>query len=269
MLGIGATEQDYIDLRAYLGLDKPVIVQFGIFLKNALHGDFGESIYLRKPVIEVMLSRLLATLQLGGAAIAWSIVLALPLGVYAAVKRGARFDVIARTIAVIYQAAPPFWLGLMLMLAFSSWLRILPPAGREEPLSIILPAITLGSWLFATILRLTRSSMLDVLDSEYVKLSRIKGLPEIVVVWKHAFRNAVLPVITFSTMMFISALAGAVTTETVFAWPGIGQLIIQAVGWRDFPLVQAIVIVIAAMYIGANLAVDVLYAYINPRIRYS
>ncbi len=269
MVGMNATEKDIAEIRASLGLDKSLITQFGIFMENIFRGDFGKSIFYQRPVTEILGGRLLASLQLGAAAIAWSVLLAVPIGVYAAVKRKSLFDRGISAIVIFGQAAPSFWLGLMLMLLFAVWLKILPVMGRTEPLGIVLPSVTLGVWLLATVARMTRSSMLDVLDTEYVKLARIKGLSERVVIWKHAFRNALLPVLTFSTMMFISVITSSVTVETVFGWPGIGQLTIQGVTNRDFPIVQAVVIVIAAMYIMANLAVDILYAYINPKIRYT
>ena len=269
LIGMTATEKDIAEIRANLGLDKSVITQFSIFMENIFLGDFGKSIFYQRPVTEILGGRLIASLQLGAAAIAWSVLLAVPIGVYAAVKRNSFFDRGISAIVIFGQSAPSFWLGLMLMLFFAVWLDILPVMGRTEPLGIVLPSLTLGVWLLATVARMTRSCMLDVLDTEYVKLARIKGLSERVVIWKHAFRNALIPVLTFSTMMFIFAITSAVTVETVFGWPGIGQLTIQAVNNRDFPIVQAVVIVIASMYIMANFAVDILYAYINPKIRYT
>ncbi len=199
---------------------------------------------------------------------ALSLLIALPCGVYAAVRRGRLLDLVVRTVAVLGQSMPAFWLGMMLILVFGLYLGVLPLGGRTGPTSVILPAITLGYFFVAGIARLTRSSMLDILDSEYVKLARIKGLSERTVIWKHAFKNALLPVVTYTSIMFVAMIGGAVVTETVFSWPGIGQLVIQAVNWRDFPLVQGIVLVIAVMYITANLAVDIIYAYLNPKIRY-
>ena len=233
-----------------------------------LGGDFGKSTFLGRSAFAIAMSRLPATLELAGVAILICILLALPLGVYAAVNRGRFFDVGARIFAVLGQSLPSFWLGLMLMLVFAVWLGILPIAGRGGPLNIVLPAVTIGYYQVSGITRLLRSSMLDVLDSEYIKLARIKGLSERLVLWKHGFKNALIPVLTFAVIVFVHLLSGAVVTETVFAWPGIGRLVIQAVTWRDYPIVQAAVIIMAAMNIAANLGVDILYAYINPKVRY-
>jgi peptide/nickel transport system permease protein len=264
-----ATEQDIAALRAHLGLDRPWAVQYGWFLTGVLRGDFGQSIRFRRPALDLVLERYGATLELGGLAVLIVIAVALPVGVYAAVWRGSRLDYIARTFAALGQAVPPFWLGLLLVLVFGVLLRLLPTSGRGTPLHVVLPGITLGWFAVAGLMRLTRSAMLDVLGTEYVKLARIKGLPERRVIWKHAFKNAALPVVTFAALVFVALLNGSIITETVFGWPGLGLLVIEAVESRDYPIVQAVVLCLSAMYIGVNLLVDVLYAYLNPKIRYS
>lgn len=264
-----STQEDYDRIHAQLGLDKPLYIQYGVFLSQVARGDFGHSIFMKRSVASIIAGRLPATLELSCTAMALSLLMALPLGVYAALRRGSLLDLVVRTVAVLGQSMPAFWLGMMLILVFGLYLGVLPLSGRTGPTSVILPAITLGYFFVAGIARLTRSSMLDILDSEYVKLARIKGLSERTVIWKHAFKNAMLPVVTYTSIMFVAMVGGAVVTETVFAWPGIGQLVIQAVSWRDFPLVQGIVLVIAVMYITANLAVDIIYAYLNPKIRYT
>jgi peptide/nickel transport system permease protein len=264
-----ASEADIAKIRAYLGLDQPWTVQYVRFVGRALHGDFGQSVRFRRPAMELIAERYAATLELGGLAILVVIAVALPVGVYAAVRRGRPLDYAARAFAALGQAVPPFWLGLLLVLVFGVLLGVLPTSGRGTPLHVILPGITLGWFAVAGLMRLTRSAMLDVLGSEFVKLARIKGLPERQVIWKHAFKNAALPIVTFAALLFVALLNGSIITETVFSWPGLGLLVIEAVDSRDYPIVQAVVLCLSAMYIGVNLVVDVLYAYLNPKIRYS
>lgn len=264
-----ATQQDIELIRAYLGLDRPWPVQYWRFATRALQGDFGQSIRFRRPAMDLIFERYGATLELGGLAVLIVIVVAIPVGVHAAVRRGTALDYVARGFAAVGQAMPPFWLGLLLVLFFGVLLRLLPTSGRGTPLHILLPGITLGWFAVAGLMRLTRSAMLDVLGSEYVKLARIKGLPERQVIWKHAFKNAALPVVTFAALLFVALLNGSIIVETVFSWPGLGLLVIEAVDSRDYPIVQAVVMCLSAMYIGVNLIVDMLYAYLNPKIRYS
>jgi len=264
-----ASQADIAAMRAYLGLDRPWAVQYGRFITRALQGDFGQSVRFRRPALDMVLERYGATLELGGLAVVIVIAVALPVGVYAAVRRGRKLDYAARAFAALGQAVPPFWLGLLLVLVFGVILHWLPTSGRGTPLHIILPGITLGWFAVAGLMRLTRSAMLDVLGTEYVKLARIKGLPERQVIWKHAFKNAALPVITFAGLVFVALLNGSIIIETVFNWPGVGLLVIEAVDSRDYPIVQTVVLFLSAMYIGVNLMVDVLYAYLNPKIRYS
>jgi peptide/nickel transport system permease protein len=264
-----ASEADIAVLRAYLGLDRPWPVQYWTFISHAVQGDFGRSVRFRRPAMELIAERYVATLELGALAVFIVIAVALPVGVYAAVRRNTPLDFLARGFAALGQAVPPFWLGLLLVLIFGVLLHLLPTSGRGTPLHVILPGITLGWFAVAGLMRLTRSAMLDVLGSEYVKLARIKGLPERQVIWKHAFKNAALPVVTFAALLFVALLNGSIITETVFSWPGLGLLVIEAVDSRDYPIVQAVVMCLSAMYIGVNLFVDILYAYLNPKIRYS
>jgi len=264
-----ASQADIAAMRAYLGLDRPWPVQYARFVTRALQGDFGQSVRFRRPALDLVLERYGATLELGGLAVVIVMVVALPVGVYAAVRRGRKLDYAARAFAALGQAVPPFWLGLLLVLVFGVMLRWLPTSGRGTPLHIILPGLTLGWFAVAGLMRLTRSAMLDVLGTEYVKLARIKGLPERQVIWKHAFKNAALPVVTFAALLFVALLNGSIIVETVFGWPGLGLLVIEAVDSRDYPIVQAVVLCLSAMYIGVNLLVDVLYASLNPKIRYS
>lgn len=268
MLDSWASQEDRAALATRLGLDKPLATQYVIFLSDAVRGDLGKSTRYQVPALDLVSERLPASLQLAGLAIGISLLLAVPVGVYSATRKGGLVDFIGRQVALLGQAIPPFWLGLILLMIFAVWLHWLPSAGSQRLSSVILPAVTMGWFAVAGIMRLTRSAMLDVLDTEYIKFARSKGLANRTVVWKHAFRNAMLPVVTFTAMQLVVMLAGAVVTETVFAWPGVGRLLVDSVQAKDFPVVQTIVLLLAALYIVVNLAVDVLYAYLNPRIRY-
>jgi peptide/nickel transport system permease protein len=267
LLDVNATERDHEILMRHLGLDQPLPVQYGIYVKNIALGDFGTSVLTRRPVAEHIWERLPATVELGFVAMFLSVLIGVPLGVYSAVRRGGILDSGARVFAVLGQSMPTFWLGLMLILFFGVVLGVLPAGGRGGLEHVILPAFTLGYFTSAAILRLTRSAMLEVLGSDYIKFARLKGLPEQVVLWKHSLKNALLPVVTFAVMLFVQFLGGAVVTETVFAWPGLGRLILESITTRDYPIVQAGVLVLSALYLTGNLFVDVLYSYLNPRIR--
>jgi peptide/nickel transport system permease protein len=269
MMPAEASKADIELMRAHLGLDRPWAVQYWRFATQAFQGDFGRSVRFRRPALDLVTERYGATLELGGLAVLIVIAVALPVGVYSAVHRGSALDYAARVFAALGQAVPPFWLGLVLVLIFGVLLHLLPTSGRGTPLHVLLPGITLGWFAVAGLMRLTRSSMLDVLGSEYVKLARIKGLPERRVIWRHAFKNAALPVVTFAALLFVALLNGSIIVETVFGWPGLGLLVIEAVDSRDYPIVQTVVLFLSAMYIGVNLLVDILYAYLNPKIRYS
>jgi peptide/nickel transport system permease protein len=267
LLDVNATARDQEILTRHLGLDKPLAVQYAIYVKNIASGDFGNSILTRRPVVEHLWERLPATVELGFFAMFLSVLIGVPLGMYSAVRRGGITDTAARTFAVLGQSMPAFWLGLMLILFFGVVLGVLPAGGRGDIQHLILPAFTLGYFTSAAILRLTRSSMLEVLGSDYIKFARLKGLHEQVVLWKHGLKNALLPVITFAVLLFVQFLGGAVVTETVFAWPGLGRLILESVTTRDYPIVQAGVLVLSSLYLFGNLCVDLLYSYLNPRIR--
>ncbi len=267
MLPEDATEEDRIALIATLGLDAPMHEQFGIFIVNAVQGDLGVSHRYRAPVVDIFFSRLPNTLKIVPSAMILAIIMAIPLGIVSAVRRGSMIDRVSGTIAVLGIATPNFWLGILLIYVFSVQLGWLPSARMGTPLHYVLPTITLGTFLVAGFMRLIRSSMLDILDSEFVKLARIKGLSETTVVWKHCLRNALIPVLTLWGVFMGGLVTGAIVTETVFAWPGIGRLTFEAVIFRDYPLLQAVIIMDAVLILLINLMVDILYAYIDPRIR--
>ena len=250
------------------GLDRPLIVQYGIWLGRAVRGDLGESLRALRPVKTIIIERIPATLQLAVSAAIFSVIVGVPLGVLSAVKRGSLLDYAGRTLALFGQALPPFWLGIMLILLFAVRIDWLPTSGRGGITHYILPSITLG-WLTASgLLRIVRSSMLEVLDSEYIKLARAKGVSNRSVIWKHAFRNALLAPLTYAGLLLAAFITGAVVTETVFGWPGLGRLAVQSVNNNDFPTMTGIVLLFTVSYLGMNLLVDIAYAYIDPRIRY-
>ncbi len=269
MLPIEAQEEDYERLTKYWGLDKPLHEQYVVFVKKAIQGDFGESLkYQGQSAMALVMERLPATLELAVFALLISAIIAVPIGVLAAVAKGTGWDAAAKIIALLGQSLPGFWLGIVLMWIFAVHLDWLPSSGRGGLQHFILPAITLGWFQVAAIMRLVRSSMLEVLDSEFVKLARVKGIPEWKVVWKHCLRNAGIAPLTFFAIIAGILLTGSVVTETVFTWPGVGLLVVDAVRSRDFQVVQAVVIVFAVIFILCNLLVDILYAYLDPRIRY-
>jgi len=264
-----STQADWDRLTVALGLDKPYYQQYWIFLKDAVRGNFGKSIKEGRPAMEVIAERLPATFQLGLAAFVFSVLLGFPLGVLSAVKRGSTVDIMGKLVALIGQSAPVFWLGIMLMFIFAVGLGWLPPYGRQDWNSIILPAVTLGWFYAAANLRLVRSAMLDVLDSEFIKMARAKGVPGRMVIWKHALRNALIPPLTFAGVTLGALVTGSLVVETVFAWPGLGQLAVQSLFGNDYPMLQGVVIIFTVMYVLTALLVDVMYAYIDPRIRYA
>jgi len=263
-----AKPEDIEALRVLLGLKKPLHVQFWLFISKAVQGDFGTSIRWGKPCLEVWLMRFPNTLLLGGAAMAFTLLIGIPTGIFSAVKAGGWFDNFGKAFALAGQSMPVFWVGLMLMLLFSVILRWLPTSGMGSWQHLLMPAFTLGWYFTAAITRLSRSAMLDILDSEYIKMARIKGVPEILVILKHGFRNAMIPVVTLAALNIVTLLNGTVITETVFNWPGIGRLIVDSIFARDYPMVQTCVLVSSALFIFTNLFVDILYAYIDPRIKY-
>ena len=264
-----STQEDWDRMGELLGLDKPFYQQYAIFLKGAFRGDLGQSVKEKRPVTEVILERLPATLMLGVAALALSLIIGVPLGILSAVKRDTVVDHFTKIIALIGQAAPPFWLGIVLMFFFAVKLGWTPPYGKEEWNSILLPAVTLGWYYAAANLRLVRSAMLDVLDSKYIKLARAKGVRDHAVILKHAFRNALIPPLTFAGITLGALVTGSLVVETVFAWPGLGRLAIEALFAFDYPLLQGVVITFTLLYIMSAFMVDILYAYIDPRIRYA
>jgi peptide/nickel transport system permease protein len=264
-----ATREDRADLLRTLGLDRPVHEQLVVFLSGAVRGDLGQSIRYRKPAVEVFFERLPNTLTLVPLSLIAAILVSVPLGVLAAVHRGTLIDRCCSAVAVLGIATPPFWLGIVLIYVFSIQLGWLPSARMGGPSHYVLPVVTLSAFLVAGMMRLVRSSMLEVLDSEFVKLARIKGLSQTVVVWKHCLRNALIPVVTLFGVFFALLVTGAIVTETVFAWPGVGRLTYEAVIFRDYPLLQAVILLKGVIVLGVNLAVDVLYAYLDPRVRYA
>ncbi len=254
-------------LRYRLGLNDPLPVQYAVFLRQAVQGDFGTSLRYRQDALQVVLDRVPATLQIAAAAFAFAVVIALPVGILSAVRPNSLFDNVAMLFALVGQAVPTFFLGIVLILLFAVRLGWFPTSGLNSPTGLVLPAITLGAFAAASIARLTRSAMLEVLGQDYVRTARAKGLGERSVVRGHALRNALVPVVTIMGLQFGTLLGGSVVTETVFALPGIGRLIIQSIGNRDYPVVQAGVFLIAIAFVVVNLVVDVLYAVLDPRIR--
>ena len=271
IMPMGDVEPEDIEaLRVKWGLDQPLHIQYGVFLKNAVRGDFGESYaFGGQTAMGMVLLRFPATLQLAGAALVLTLVIGLPLGVITAVRKDGWVDYQGKAIAFLGQAIPNFCLGIGLMWFFAVWLGWLPTSGKGGIDHLIMPAFTLALFQVAALLRLTRSSMLDVLDTEFIKMARIKGIPEWKVVWKHCLRNAFIAPLTYFAIIIGSFFTGTVVVETVFSWPGVGQLAVNSVFARDFPTLQAVVILGSSIYIAANLAVDILYAYLDPRIRYS
>jgi peptide/nickel transport system permease protein len=269
LLPLEAGPEEYERVAKHWGLDKPLYTQYLIFLGKALQGDFGNSWkWQGHTAMGLVLERLPATLQLAGLALVISVIIAVPIGVMAAVWKDSPLDSLAKVIALLGQSLPSFWLGIVLMWVFAVQLGWFPTSGRGGLRHMVLPAIALGWFQVAAIMRLLRSSMLEVLDSEFVKLTRIKGLAEWKVIWKHCLRNAAIVPLTYFGIIAGVLMTGSVVTESVFAWPGTGLLVVDAVRARDFQVVQAVVIVFAGVFILTNLLVDVIYAYLDPRIRY-
>ena len=264
-----ASREMYDELGKQLGLDQPLYVQYAIFLGDALTLDFGNSVVDKQPVTDTILARLPATLQLGLAAFLFSLAVGIPLGILSSIKRDSFWDQVGKIVALLGQSTPPFWLGIMLIFFFAVTLGWVPPSGRWEWNSFILPAVTLGWFTVAANMRIVRSAMLDSLDTEYIKLARAKGVAETQIIWKHALKNAVIPPLTFMGITLGTLVTGSIVAETVFAWPGIGLLAFDALRQSDYSLLQGIVIFFALMYLGISLLVDILYAYLDPRIRYS
>lgn len=268
ILGANATPTDIVEFRRLLGFDQPLYVQYFAYVSSVLRGDLGRSFHYHSPVLGLVLERFPATLQLTLAAMSVALVVAIPMGVLAAVKRGSPIDTLAMLVAVLGQAVPVFWLGIMMIFLFSLKLGLLPPAGRNGWLYLIMPAIALGAYSAATIARLTRSTMLDVLSQDYIRTARSKGLIERSVIVRHGLKNAAIPVVTMIGLQLGTLLGGAVVVETVFAWPGVGDLAVRAIAQRDLPLIQATVLLVALGFMAMNLLVDLLYLWLDPRIRY-
>ena len=263
----GASQADLEAIRQRLGLEQPIWVQYWQFILSLLHGDFGDSFYYRMPVLELYLSRLPNSLLLALAAMAFSLLIGIPSGILAAVRVGGFWDSAGKVFSLLGLSLPSFWVGLLLILIFSVSLGWLPSSGSGTLWHLLMPAFALGWYFAAAHMRLTRSSMLEVLGSEYIKLARLKGLPEALVIAKHAFKNALIPVLTLAGINLVIMINVAVVVETVFAWPGIGRLLYEGITFRDFPVVQAVVLLGGAMIVLVNLLIDILYAVIDPRIR--
>lgn len=261
------TKEEIAALRQAMGFNDPQYIQYLRFLGKLTKGDFGHSFHYRQPALTLLLERMPATLQLTFAAITFAILIAIPLGILSAVKYGTGLDTFSLGLATVGQSIPLFWLGLMLMLVFSVFLRWLPTSGRGGWEHLILPAVTLGSYPMAAIVRLLRANMLTALRMDYVTVARAKGVGEFWIVVKHAFKNAAIPVVTLIGLQFGVLFGGAVVTEVIFSWPGIGRLMVLAIYNRDFPLVQGAVIFLAIVFVTVNLTVDLLYGYLDPRVR--
>lgn len=268
LLGDGATEEDKQLMITQLGLDRSLIEQYFSFLGNGLQGDFGRSVTAgREPALDLVLSRLPASLSLAGVALGFTLIVGIALGVLSAIRHNTAADVLIRLLALIGQSVPSFWLGIILIYVVAVQWGLLPTSGYGGWQYYVLPALTLGLFTLAAVTRLVRASMLDAMGSEYVKLARIKGVSEAIVIWRHALSNSLIPVVTFMGSFFATMITGAVVVETVFAWPGIGRLAFESILSRDFPVIQTVVLVITALFITANLVVDFLYMIIDPRMR--
>ncbi|MEA2661360.1 MAG: peptide/nickel transport system permease protein [Chloroflexota bacterium] len=269
IVGPEANPEEIARVRTAMGFDRPLPEQFLSYVGHVAGGDFGRSLRYNQSAFSLVLERILPTVELAAAALLIASVIAIPLGVIAAIKRGTVIDRIAILASLLGQTMPVYWLGLLLIFAFAVGLRVLPPGGNSEPASLILPAVTLAAFLAAQITRLMRSAMLETLGQEYLRTARSKGLTEAAVIRRHALRNAAPPVLTIIALQLGQLIGGAVVTETVFAWPGLGQLLLQAILGRDFPLVQAAVFVVAVSVVAMNLLVDLIYPYVDPRMRVS
>jgi peptide/nickel transport system permease protein len=267
--GVLASQQDVERIRHQFGFDQPLYVQYLDFMGRLLHGDLGISTRTGQPVTAEILSRLPYTAELAILSTVLAVVIGVALGVVAATRRGGFADLAISAVAVFGLSMPVYWLGLMLIILFSIQLRILPAAGAQDPRGVILPSVTLAAFSMALVARQARSAMLEVLGQDYVRTARAKGAPRRTVLLKHALRNALLPVITVIGLQFGALLGGAVLTETVFSWPGVGRLLVDSIFSRDYPVVQGVVLMLAVAFIVVNLLVDLIYAYVDPRIRYT
>lgn len=267
MMPPGSSQQEMENFRHSMGFDRSLTWQYWHYLTGVLQGDMGESLRYSQPVTELISQRVPATLLLAVTALAWSTLAGLLLGILSALRQNTLWDLFARLLAFSGQAVPVFWLGLLLIILFSLNLRWLPSGGYGSASQLVMPALSLGAYYMSAIARLIRASLIDVLQQDYIRTARAKGLSQWRVVVRHGLRNALIPVITVQGMYFASLLGGALVTEIIFAWPGIGRLAVQAIQNRDFPLVQAIVLLAALVFVGINLIIDLLYVVLNPRIR--
>ena len=262
-----ASPEDVRRFREAMGFNDPFFVQYGRFLGGALRGDFGQSIRHGESAFHLVAERMPATFELAGAALLLALVLSIPAGIISAVRRNTALDYFSTVVALLGQSMPTFWLGIMLILLFSVQFHLLPSYGRGTLEHLILPAVTLGLFTTARITRLTRSGMLEVLGQDYIRTARAKGVSNPPVVWKHALKNAAIPIVTIVGIELGTLLGGSVITETIFAWPGVGRLSVQAIANRDYPVVQAAVFLLATTFVVVNLLVDIIYTYLDPRIR--
>lgn len=269
MLGESAQAADREALREALGLNLPLVTQWVNYINGLIHLDLGTSLHTKRPVIDVLIERIPATSLLAGTSILIALIIALPMGVLAAVHKGSIWDRIAMTFSMLGVAIPNFWMGPILILVFSLWLGWFPVSGNDQILSLVLPALTLGTALAAILSRMIRASLLEVLNEDYIRAANARGLLPSSVIWKHALKNAALPVVTILGMQLGALLAGAVITETVFSWPGIGQLTIDAIQKRDYPVIQSCVLLISLCYVVVNLFTDLVYVCLDPRISLS
>jgi peptide/nickel transport system permease protein len=267
LMPMDATPEQIAQFRKEMGFTDPVIVQYWRFFKGTLHGDFGNSFRHSQPALDLVLERMPATIQLTVAALVLALVIAVPVGIVSAIKRNSFLDHIGMTGALLGQSTPVFWLGIMLILIFSVTLQWFPSSGRGEIQHLVLPAVTLGMFSMARTARMMRSSMLEVLGQDYIKTAKAKGLAPSMVILKHALKNASIPVVTIIGMELGTLLGGAVITETIFAWPGVGRLAVQAIYNRDYPVVQAAVFILASIFVLVNLIVDIIYTYLDPRVK--
>lgn len=269
MIGESASSADRMQLRADLGLDQPIYMQFWVYLNKLAHGDLGVSIHSKKPIVDLLAERLPATAKLALLALSFAILIGLPLGIIAALKVNQWPDKLANLFNLSISAMPHFWMGPILMMVFALWLGLLPVSGMESAAAIVLPALTLGFGLAAILTRMTRASMLEILHEDFIRTARAKGLTERAVILRHALRAALLPIVTVLGLQLGSLLAGTVITETIFSWDGIGRLLVESIEKRDYPVTQACVLVVALLYVTVNLATDIIYTKIDPRVRFA
>ncbi len=268
MAPMEASPEDIARIKASLGLDRPLLVQYWYFLSNAVQGDFGQSIKWDRSAMEMLIERFPATLILSITSMALGMALALPIGILSAVKRDTWIDNVGKIVALAGQSMPTFWFGILLILFFALYIPLFPTSGYGIDIHLVLPTISLGAFVAASIMRVTRSAMLDALETDYVRTARAKGVPEWRIIMVHALKNASIPILTITALQAATILRGAVVTETVFSWPGIGKIAIDAVYGRDFPLVQASVMLMGVLFLAVNLFVDLFYVLLDPRISY-